>query len=174
MPNIAPWATNAFGVQVKPIDYSNPQSPTTKIWHATSIVANGFIIGRISNWQVNAYTRQVNHVREVSHATWGRPVDIVPGISEGYEITFDRAEVWSQEMELALGFGSVFDDLADQDRPFEIFEYLFRGQALYSVWQYQGCWLQSRNESARTADGDGIIKIEGGSIKYVKRSLIRV
>lgn len=174
MPSTAPFGTNAFGVTVKPIDYSNPQSPTTKTYHATSIVANGFIIGRISSWQIDGYSRSATHVRELSHKTWGRPVDIVPGISEGYQITFDRAEVWDQELEKALGFGSVFDDLADQDRPFQLQEYLFQGNNLYSVWNYDGCWLTSRNESTRSADGDGIIRVEGGTIMYVKRTLIRI
>ena len=144
----------------------------TKTYHATSIIVGSTIIGRISSWQVDAFSRQAVHVREVSRATWGRPVDLVPGISEGYKITFDRAEVWGAELELALGLASgtaTWADLAEQDTPFIIKEELYRGIVPYSMWEYHGCWITSRNESARTAEGDGIIKVEGGEIMYVRR-----
>lgn len=165
--------TNPFGVSVKPLNYNAPGAPTTKTYHGAAIWVNGMPVGRITSWQVDAYNRTTTLVREISNTTWGRPVDIVPGISDGYKITFDRAEVWSQELEIAFGLtGQVFDDLADQDKPFEVIEYLYKGATPYMLWQYQGCWLSSRNESARKADGDGIISIESGTINYVSRRRI--
>ena len=170
MTNIAPYATNAFGIQTPGLDFTVPDAPTTKTYHGASIVVDGNIVGRITSWNPSgAYTRAVNLVRELSHVTWGRPVDIVPGISEGYTIAFTRVEVWEQEIELTLGYSSVWDDLADQDRPFTIFEYLFRGAALYRVWRYAGCWFSDRNEDAQTADGDGIFRANC-TLMYVQRS----
>jgi len=169
MPNISPYGTNAFGINVKPLDFSVPDAPTTKTYHGASIVVEGNIVGRITSWQPSgAYTKEVAHIYELSHVTWGRPVDIVPGRSTGYTITFTRVEVWGQETEISLGFPAVWDDLADQDRPFTIYEYLFRGDTLYRVWAYRGCWLSDRNEEAQSSDGDGIFKANC-TLMYVQR-----
>lgn len=170
MPNIAPYGTNAFAVQTPGLDYTVADAPTTKTYHGASIVVDGNIIGRITNWQASgAYNRTVNLVRELSHVTFGRPVDIVPAIAEGYTISFTRVEIWSQELELTLGYPAVWDDLADQDRPFTVNEYLFRGNTLYRVWRYSGCWFTDRNESEMAADGDGIVRATC-SLMYVQRS----
>lgn len=170
MPNISPYGTNAFGIDVKPLDFSVPDAPTTKTYHGMSIVAAGNIVGRIKSWQASgAYNRESNHVYEVSHVTWGRPVDIVPGKATGYTIALTRVEVWFQELELALGFPAVWNDLCDQDRPFTVYEYLFRGSNLYRVWRYAGCWFEDKNEEAVTSDGDGIMSVTT-TIKYVQRT----
>ncbi len=170
MPNTAPYATNAFGIGVKPLDFSVPDAPTTKTYHGASIVVGGNIVGRITSWQPSgAYTRDVAHVYELSHITWGRPVDIVPGRSTGYTVAFTRVEVWFQELEIALGYPALWDDLSDQDRAFTCFEYLFRGSTLYRVWRYAGCWFQDRNEDAQTADGDGIFRTNA-TMMYVQRT----
>lgn len=170
MPNTSPYGTNAFGIQVRPLDFTVPDAPTTKTYHGASIVADGNIVGRITSWQPNgAYTREGNHQYELSHTTWGRPVDYVPGRSTGYTVTFVKTEVWGQEVELTLGYSDVWDDLSDQDRPFTIFEYLFRGTELYRVWRYAGCWFQDRNEDAQTADGDGVFRANC-TLAYVQRT----
>jgi len=170
MPNLAPFGTNAFGIDVKPLDFTVPDAPTTKTYHGASIVVNSNIVGRITSWQPSgAYTRDVAHVYELSHVTWGRPVDIVPGRSTGYTIALTRVEVWFQELELTLGYPAVWNDLSDQDRPFTVFEYLFRGPTLYRVWRYAGCWFQDRNEDAQTSDGDGIFKCNA-TLMYVQRT----
>jgi hypothetical protein len=169
MPNLSPYAQNPFGIEVKPLDYTVADAPTTKTYHGASIVVGGNIIGRITSWQPSgAYTREGNHVYELSHATWGRPVDYVPGRSTGYTIALVRTEVWGAELELTLGFAQLWNDLSDQDRPFTVQEYLYRGSALYRVWEYKGCWFQDRNEDAQTADGDGIFKVNG-TLAYVQR-----
>jgi len=170
MPNIAPYGTNAFGIQTPGLDFTVPDAPTTKTYHGASIVVDGNIIGRITSWNPSgAYTRTVNLVRELSHVTWGRPVDIVPAISDGYTIAFTRVEVWEQEVELTLGYSNVWDDLSDQDRPFTVFEYLFRGPTLYRVWRYAGCWFTDRNENAQEAAGDGIFTANC-TLMYVQRT----
>jgi len=170
MANISPYATNAFGIQTPALDYTVPDAPTTKVYHGASIVVNGNIVGRITSWNPSgAYNREANHVYEVSHVTWGRPVDIVPGRSTGYTIAVGRTEVWFQELEIALGYPAVWDDLSDQDRPFTIFEYLFRGSTLYRVWRYAGCWFQDRNEAEYSAEGDGRVTLTA-TILYVQRT----
>lgn len=169
MPNLSPFATNAFGIDTPALDFSVPDAPTTKTYHGASIVVDGNIVGRITSWNPSgAYTKEVSHVYELSHVTWGRPVDIVPGRSTGYEVAFTRVEVWFQEIELALGYPDVWNDLSDQDRPFTTFEYLFRGTTLYRVWRYAGCWLTARNESEQSAEGDGKF-VADCTMMYVQR-----
>jgi len=172
MPNISPYGTNAFGIDVKPLDFTVPDAPTTKTYHGASIVVGGNIVGRITSWQPSgAYTRDVAHVYELSHVTWGRPVDIVPGRATGFQVSFTKVEVWFQELEIALGYPAVWNDLTDQDRPFTAYEYLFRGATLYRVWQYRGCWFNERTEDAQTSDGDGIFKATC-TMSYVHRNRI--
>lgn len=169
MPDLSPFGTNTFGVKVQPLDYSHPNSPTTKTYHGMTIAVNGKMVGRITSWQATAYSREGNHVYELSHQTWGRPVDYVPGRSTGYSLSVGRTEVWSQELERALGFPAVWEDLADQDRPFTAHEFWFKGSALYRQWQYSGCWFTERNEDAFAADGDAMVKLTG-TINYVSRA----
>ncbi len=168
MPNPSPFATNAFDVTVQPLEQGAPGAPTTKTYHGMSIVVDGNIVGRIQSWQPNAYTREGNHVRELSHVTWGRPIDYVPGQATGYTVSFTRVEVWNQELELTLGFGSVFDDLMDQTRPWVCQEYLFRGNELNKLWQYSGCWFQTKNNNNWESGGDAIITVEC-ELAYVSR-----
>lgn len=172
MPNPSPFATNAFSVQTQGIDYTDASAPTTMTYHGTSIVVKGAIVGRITSWQPSgAYTREGVHVYELNKNTWGRPVDYVPGKSTGFTIAFVRAEVWGQETEVALGLvkaGDVFSDLSDQVRPFVVQEYLFKGQSVYRVWQYSGCWFQDRNQEAQTSDGDGVMRTNA-TLAYVSR-----
>lgn len=170
MPNLNPYGTNAFGITTPALDYTVADAPTTKTYHGASIVVGGNIIGRITNWNPSgAYTKAVNHVYEISNVTWGRPVDIVPGQNTGYNITFTRVEVWNQEIERTLGYPNVWDDLGDQDRPFTVFEYLYRGSTLYRTWRYAGCWFTERNEDQYDAAGDGIIRANC-TLMYVQRT----
>lgn len=172
-PSASAGSTNPFGVEVPSLDFNAPDAPTTKTYHGVSIVVNGSIIGRITSWQPsNAYTRGGEHVFELSHRTWGHPVDYVPGKAEGFTLSIARAEVWNAEMERALGLvgaGGQFTTLLDQNRPFTINEYLFRGQELYRQWVYRGCWFQDKNPSAYEAEGNGIISVDA-TIAYVSRT----
>jgi len=170
MPSVSPYGTNAFGISVKPLDFSVPDAPTTKTYHGLSIVVGGNIVGRIKSFSPEgAYTREAVHVYELSHVTWGRPVDIVPGKATGFNLSMTRVEVWFQELELALGYPAVWNDLCDQDRPFTCYEYLFRGATLYRVWRYAGCWFTARTESEATSDGDGLYTTTSGMM-YVQRT----
>lgn len=168
MANTSPYAGNTFGIETPALDYTVADSPSTKVYHGASIVVNNNIIGRITSWQPAALTRAVNHVYELSHTTWGRPVDIVPGHNTGYTISIARVEVWAQELEITLGYDATFSDLADQSRPFTVQEYLFRGSAVYRVWTYKGCWLSDKSDEAWTADGDGIIRVTA-TLTYLMR-----
>jgi len=173
VPNAAQFAANPFGVNVKPLDFSVADAPTTKTYHGASIVVNGNIVGRITTWQAaGAYTRGGEHVYELSHVTWGHPVDYVPGRVEGFTVALTRVEVWNQELEIAFGYRAVFENLTDQDRPFEVLEYLFRGQSLYRVWKYSGCWFQEKSPESYDANGNGICSVSA-TIAYVSRTRIQ-
>jgi hypothetical protein len=137
-------------------------------YHGISIVVEGNVVGRITSFARTPYTRAGTHLYELNHATFGKPVDYVPGQATGFTITATRVEVWRQELEVALGFGSVWNDLTDQTRPFRVQEFLYRGTIPYRVWTYLGCWFQDRNEDAFTPEGDAIIRANA-TIAYVSR-----
>lgn len=169
-------APNPYGVEVKPLEYTSDglgSEGTTKTYHGTTILVNGNVIGRITSWQPTAYSREGVHVYELSHKTWGRPVDYVPGKATGFTIAMVRTEVWFDELEIALGLAdnqaAVFNDLMDQTKPFRVEEQLFRGAGnAYRTWQYHGCWFQERNEDAFTSDGDARINVNA-TLAYVAR-----
>lgn len=172
MANKTPFATNPFGVQVQPIDHTQPGAPTVQLYHGGSVVVNGNIVGRIDEWHpAGAYNRDGAHVYEVHHNTWGAPVDYVPGRVTGFNITWTRGEVWEQELELTLGYGSLWKDLTDQTFPFESREFLFRGINLYRTWSYSGCWFTEKNPVAWSSEGDGRIKVNC-NMAYVRRNLV--
>jgi len=115
------------------------------------------------------YARDGAHVYELSHLTFGRPVDYVPSVNRNYNISVSRVEVWSQEFEIALGYPAVWADLIDQNRPFALQEYLFRGSTVYRVWLYSGCWFTNRNEDPFDREGDAIFKVSG-EVAFVSRT----
>jgi hypothetical protein len=171
MPNPSPFGANSFGVTSPGLDYTDPAlaNNSTMTYMGTCIVAAGNIVGRIQSWNPEgAYNRDGEHVYELSKVTIGLPIDYVPGKSTGFTVSYAKTEAWGQEFELALGFGSVFQTLSDQTRPFTIQEYLFKGVDPYRVFQLSGCWLKTKNPEAWTADGNYVYKISG-SIAYVSR-----
>jgi len=164
-----------YGVKdVKPLDYRGEDPLTTKTYHGVSIVAkNGAgqeaIVGRIQSWQPDAYTREGVHLYELSYKRWGRPVEYIPGKATGFTIAVTRAEVWNAEMEIAFGFSNQFNDLLDQDRPFKVKEYWLKGSSSVQIWEYRGCWFQSKNVDAVTSDGDGVARISA-TLAYVSHN----
>lgn len=169
MPNPSPFGTNAFGVTTQPIDYTNAQAPTTMSYHGAAIVVNGNLVGRINSWHPDgAYSRDGEHVYELSRVTIGKPVDYVPGKVTGFTVSYTRTEVWNQELEITLGYPAVFADLTDQTFPFVVQEFIYQGQNPYRIWQYNGCWFKSKNPEAYTADGNYIYKVSG-QLAYVSR-----
>jgi len=169
MPSPTPYATNSYAVQAKGIDYTKDGAPTIQMYHGFSIVVNDKIVGRIQTWQpAGAYTREGSHVYELNNNTWGLPVDYAPGRGTGFNITWTRVEVWSQELELALGFPGVWANLTDQDYPFTAREYLYRGVSPYRIWSYFGCWFTEKNGGEYSSEGDGKITVSCG-MAYVSR-----
>lgn len=169
MANPSPYATNDFGVIAKPIDFTKDNTPTTQLYHGGTIVVNSKIIGRINAWQAaGAYTREGTHVYEVNAKTWGLPVDYVPGRATGFNITWTRSEIWDQELEIALGYGAVWENLTDQNYPFVARELLFKGSSLYRSWSYFGCWFTEKNPVELSAEGDGIFSVSC-AMNYVSR-----
>jgi len=164
--------STGFGVKdVSPLDYKSTQGAlTTKVYHGVSITTgDNNIIGRIQSWQPDSYTREGIHLYELADLSFGRPVEYIPGKATGFTIAVTRAEVWNSEMEIAFGFGSTFDDLIDQTRPFSVKEFWIKGNSGYSqVWDYKGCWFTGKNIDAITSDGDGVTKISA-TLAYVSR-----
>lgn len=170
--NTTAFASNSFGVNKLPIDYTKPGTPTIQTYHGGSIVVNNNVVGRIESWNpAGSFTRSGKHVMELSHVTWGLPVDYVPGVATGFNVTFTRSEVWNQELELALGYAAVWENLTDQTFPFEANEYLFRGADVYRLWRYSGCWMVSKTPSEWQAEGDGMIKVSC-DMAYVSRKKV--
>lgn len=155
--SISPFP-NPYNARVNPLEHSKTAN-TTMTYHGGAIVANGRVVGRIKDWTPGKFQRTITEVREVTNTTFGVPVDNVPGISSGYTVSFTRSEVWAEELETVLGFGSTWNSLADQTKPFEAFEYLYRGDTPYRVWLYKGCWFSDKSPNAWSAEGNGIIEV---------------
>ena len=132
-------------------------------------MVNSKIVGRIDSWQpAGAYNRDATHVYELNYNTFGKPVDAVPGVARNFNVTYTRGEVWDQELEIALGYANVWEDLTDQNYPFTAQEMLFKGDTVYRCWSYFGCWFTEKNPNAWEAEGDGKIKLNCNMI-YVSR-----
>lgn len=169
MASPSPYAGNPHGVRVRPLDFDAPGAPTIKTYHGISIVVSGRIIGRIHSWNPQMYQRGGTPIYELSHLTFGRPVDYVPSVNTGYTISFTRTEIWNQEIEIAMGYPAVWADLIDQNRPFSIQEYLFRGSVVYRVWSYSGCWFTARNEEGFQDQPDAPRIMVNGELAFVSR-----
>ena len=157
MASLTPYGTNSQNITTPSFDYSKPGMPSTKVYHGLTVVVDGNIIGRIQTWTPAGKTRTATHKWELSKSTFGRPVDLIPGRSEGYTISMQRVEVWDQEIEIVFGYGSTFSDLMDMTYPFQAQEQWFKGDDLYKVWVYPSCWFTSLQEEGPSADGDGIV-----------------
>lgn len=167
MPNPSPFATNTYQVNSKSLDFQ--QTGDSMSYHGAAIVVAGNLVGRIQSWQPDgAYNRDGELVYELNKNTIGKPIDYVPGKATGFTVSFARIEAWDQEFEIALGYADVFQDLTDQNHPFVIQEFLYKGATPYRVYQYSGCWLKTKNPEAWTSDGNYIHKISG-QLAYVSR-----
>lgn len=166
------FAGNNFGTQVEPLDYSHAQAPTVKSFHGITLVANGKVLGRIQSWNTQgAYTRGGTHVREINDRTFGRFVDYVPGVADGYTISASVAEVWGNELEIQTGGARRYIDLVSQVAPFTAQEYWFRGPGSpYEVWTYLGCWLRNANYNEYSPEGEDLRIIRQLEFAYVSRS----
>ena len=164
------FSPNPHGAVSPAIDYTAVGAPVTKTYHGLSIVSPNadLIIGRIISWQPTAYTRTGTYIRELNNRTFGSIIDYVPGIHNDTTIALTRNEIWGGELEKAFGFGAMFESLMDQNRPFIVKEYLFKGNDVYSIWQYSGCWFTEKGEPAMTSDGDGRYEITA-TLAYVRR-----
>ena len=170
MANYNKFAGNPFNQVVEPIDYSVQYAPTSKTYHGITLVVNGNVLGRVQSWDNSAaYKRAGTHVFELNNRTFGRPIDYVPGIAEGYTINAEMAEMWNAELEIQTGSTTRYIDLISQVRPFEAQEFWFRGSNPYEVWTYLGCWMQDAGETAYQKDGDTRV-IRNFQFAYVSRS----
>lgn len=161
-------ATNPYGVISQRPDPDAPFAPDTMTFHGWSIEVGETVIGRVTQFTPPAMRRQVNLVRELNPRTFGRPVDIVPGIDEEFTMAFSRTEVWRKEVEREFGEANVYALLTDQRRPFIIRESYMRGNALYRQWSYLGCWFTEKSTEGFAAEGDAMVKISG-TVMFVAR-----
>jgi hypothetical protein len=157
MPN-GTAGSNVFGVQADTLDYTDQYSPTTQSMHGGLIKVAGRIVGRLNSWNVNIYSRAGSHIREINKNTYGNPVDYVPQGNEGYTLSSSRAEVWSEEVEIAVGFKDYFPTLTRQRRPFVADELLYKGDSLYRWNRYLGCWFTSKNFDQWSSEGAAEIR----------------
>ncbi len=168
-PNIIGYNKNVDAIQ--PFAESIPGAPTSKLYHGLEISMDNRVVGRIRSWNPNAYSRGGNHVYELNRHSFGRPVDYVPSVAEGFTIAMARTEIWGEELEVAIGqvsSGNIWDDLTSQTRPFTIDERIYRGTTPYRHWKYTGCWFKEKNEEAVDAQGDGIYVVSC-TIAYIQR-----
>ena len=74
MASQTPYASNAFGVETAAIDHTAEGTPTVQTYHGGTIAVGNNVIGRINEFQAaGAYNREMSHVYEVNHKTWGNP-----------------------------------------------------------------------------------------------------
>lgn len=151
-------ASNSFSVSVPALDFTRQGAPTTQSYHGVSILIGGATVGRIQSWQVQVYKRTVTLVRELNSRTFGRPVDAVPSIADGYTASGQRFEVWGEELEKACGYPQVFEDLIDQTFPFAVKEMWFKGTTIYRITDFLGCWFTDADIDQWEATGDAIVK----------------
>lgn len=164
-------ASNPFNVSVPVLDMSKAHAPTSQTYHGVALMVNGQIIGRIQNWQVSGvYQRTVTPVRELNYQTFGRVVDLVPGINEAYTATAQRVEVWNEEFEKACGYANVFTDLLDQTFPFSVQEIWKRGNKIYRISNYLGCWFTAKDHDAWSPDGDARVTVNA-TISFVSKTI---
>lgn len=157
MSSFTPFS-NPYNARVNNLEHSKTAN-TAMTYHGGAIVAKGRVVGRIKDWTPGKFNRTVTEIREISNTTFGVPVDNVPGISSGYTVSFSRTEVWEEELETVLGYGATWNSLADQTKPFEAFEYLFRGDTNYRTWLYKGCWFTDKSLNTWSAEGTGVIEV---------------
>lgn len=165
-------ASNPFNVAVPVIDFTHKHAPTSQTYHGVAIMVNGSIIGRIQNWQVTGvYTRTNTYIRELNYQTFGRFVDIVPGVVGEYKATAGRVEVWGEEFEKACGYTKVFEDMLDQTFPFSITEMWRKGNKPYRISNYHGCWFDQKEHDSWTADGTAQVMLNV-SLSFVSKSIL--
>lgn len=170
MPGPGQQGSNTFNVTAPPLDFTQVGAPTSQTFHGIQITVNGNTVGRIQNWSVNVFQRTITHVRELNKNTFGRPVDIVPSVNDGYTVTANRVEVWGEELEKAVGYAQAYDDLISQTYPFAAREMWFKGTSLYRVVDYKGMWFNNTDYESWDVTGDAIIKRAVG-ITFCSRSI---
>lgn len=153
------FAANPFGVQSPPLDYTHQHANTTKTYHGIAMAFNGRVVGRLQSWSTaGAKKRNAKPVFELNNKTFGRPVDTIPGIAQGYTIAASAMEMWGKEIEFVAGSTTRFVDLISQTAPFTADEFWHKGSSLYETWSYLGCWLTDMDADAWTSEGDAMYK----------------
>ena len=166
------YGANPNGVRVQPLVYEGSDGQDRVMTqHGYAIVVNNKLIGRVKNVTEQAFTRTITPLYELSHQTFGHPVELVPSKIDNQQLMLERAEVWDKELEVAFGFGATFQTLLDQRSPFTIQAYLYKGSDIYSITEYRGCWFQEKNIQQYSAEGDATI-ITAATVPYTRRTII--
>lgn len=167
-------ATNRFRVaHGAPIIASdNVNAPDTKVYTAFGVEVDGVRIGRITDWTNPPRTREFALQKELNPDTFGLPVDGVPGgVADGFDIQFNRTEVWAQEIEKAFGAQDIYTFLTEQNLPITVEHFIRRGRREYSRTQYLGCYWGNISEDAFSAEGNGIITVSA-TLNFVSKRVI--
>jgi hypothetical protein len=176
MPNLDyTFAANPFGVTTPPLDYTNVHANTTKTTHGIAIAFNGKVCGRLQGWNTGgAKKRGHKQVFELNNRSFGRPVDTIPGIAQGYTIQATAMEMWGKEVEFIMGSTVRYTDLINQTAPFTADEFWHKGINLYETVSYLGCWLIDMDHSDyRGGEGADATYTTNVSFAYTARILTR-
>lgn len=152
-------AANKYAVTAPGIDWSHPKAPESLSYSGFEILVNGVEIGRVQSYQeTGVYARTVTPVRELSAGTFGRVVDMVPGINEHYQMSLQVVEISQRALEIALGYSARWLDLLDQKYPFAMTKRLRLPPNIYSEILWDGIWVTGAPFDGWSSDGDAIVR----------------
>lgn len=158
-------------VRVQPLDLSATDAPVTQIYWGFDIVVDGSVVGNLTSWQPAGSNMAATHTREISFKRARLPIDLVPGMVDGFTVSIAGQEIWDEELELRLGYASVWENLSDQTRPFTVRAIQYRGSSVYKIEVYRGCYITSKNIAGFEAEGDGVVRFDA-EITYVSKTII--
>lgn len=156
MPSQAPFAQLSAPVFRPNLDHNHALANQYKTYHAVEIVVNDKVIGGFSSWNVSALGRDITRVKQLGRGVYGT-VGIVPGAIHDLTITGTKVEIWDQETSIQFGFDTQAATLADHRHPFEVIQYLWRGDEVYRAWLYAECWFSSIGVGEWSADGSYVV-----------------
>ena len=167
-------ATNNYRVQSPTLNWDAPDAGDTMTVHGFALCAgNDAIIGRLSSFTPPQLERPGTLTRELNRNTYGRAVDLTPGIDGdgSYTLGYTRTEVWRKSVAREFGDNvDFYDFLSGQVAPLRVKEQYSRGNVVYLEWTYLGIWHTQLSPQEFSADGDPRV-IYTGQLMFVNRVL---
>ena len=91
---------NRLNIVSPSLDYENHRNytPDVMTYAGLTLAVGGAdgqykAIGRIQSFQRDAMTRTLTQKRELNKDTFGRPIETIPGVADGYTMTMERLEI---------------------------------------------------------------------------------